>query len=285
MVVPRSLLHNQLLLSSFRPLIALSLFLPSVFAIWRSTASIGNHHQGAWLHPLTFLGNCQSQITARGGTGRSRPVCGDTNVEIMATTTAVGGIGRSSRLVPEYTMFFCCDIQERFRSLIVNMPHVVHTAATMAQSCRILGIPLVVTEQNPRALLPTVAEVDVSNAFKVEKTRFSMMVPQVTDFMRTTPDRKNVVLFGIEAHVCVQQTALDLLSEGCSVHLICDGISSQRAIDRSTALRRMQQAGAHLTTSESVLFELISDSTHPNFKPISALMKQPRPAERLPSDL
>eukprot|EP00922_Rhytidocystis_sp_ex-Travisia-forbesii_P041497 GHVS01061981.1.p1 GENE.GHVS01061981.1~~GHVS01061981.1.p1 ORF type:complete len:237 (+),score=17.82 GHVS01061981.1:168-878(+) len=226
---------------------------------------LGNSCQ-AFLHPRS--------VTLVGG-GR---LSAKTNQKFPTTMAA-------SRLVSDQSLFFCCDIQERFRTLILRMPHVVHTAHAMTQASRILDIPVVVTEQNPRALLPTVSELDISNAFKVDKTHFSMMVPQVVDFIRKVPSRQSVVLFGIEAHVCIQQTTLDLLEDGYSVHLVCDGISSQRSLDRSTALLRLQQAGAHLTTSESVLFELMRDSTHPQFKAISALMKHPRPAEALPCNL
>eukprot|EP00922_Rhytidocystis_sp_ex-Travisia-forbesii_P058306 GHVS01086198.1.p1 GENE.GHVS01086198.1~~GHVS01086198.1.p1 ORF type:complete len:144 (-),score=12.59 GHVS01086198.1:722-1153(-) len=133
----------------------------------------------------------------------------------------------ANRLMRERAVFFCCDIQEIFRHLTLQMPHVIHTASMMSQAADLLGIPLVVTEQYPRALKSTVHEVDISHAFKVEKTRFSMLVPEVTEFLRNVPERRTIALFGIEAHVCVQQTALDLLQEGYSVHLICDGVSSQ----------------------------------------------------------
>eukprot|EP01130_Rhizamoeba_saxonica_P016208 TRINITY_DN744_c0_g1_i2.p1 TRINITY_DN744_c0_g1~~TRINITY_DN744_c0_g1_i2.p1 ORF type:complete len:113 (-),score=24.28 TRINITY_DN744_c0_g1_i2:99-437(-) len=83
----------------------------------------------------------------------------------------------------------------------------------------------------------------------------------------------SVVLFGIEAHVCVQQTALDLKERGLNVHVLVDGTSSQRSFDRKYAFKRLENSGVILTTSESVLFELLKDSTHPKFKEISKILK------------
>jgi len=183
------------------------------------------------------------------------------------------------RLRTEATVFFQCDIQERFRPLIWMMPAVIHVGVLMARAARIMSIPLVVTEQYPKALGHTVAEVQAAwggaPAVLAEKTRFSMCNPTILEGL---PGRKSVVLYGIEGHVCVQQTCLDLLEQGYSVHLLTDGISSQVPIDRSTALHRMREAGAFLTTSESVIFELMRDTKYTHFKAISDLAKQRNPA-------
>ncbi|CAM9152231.1 unnamed protein product [Discosporangium mesarthrocarpum] len=82
------------------------------------------------------------------------------------------------------------------------------------------------------------------------------------------------VLFGIEAHVCVTQTCLDLIEEGHRVHVVCDGVSSQKPFDRAVALQRMQKAGAFLTTAEQVVLQLLHSADHPSFKAVSSLVKQ-----------
>lgn len=82
------------------------------------------------------------------------------------------------------------------------------------------------------------------------------------------------MLCGIEGHVCVQQTTLDLLAEDFDVFLICDATSSQRPYDRTIALNRLKEAGAILTTTESIIFDLMRDAKHPNFKQISTLIKK-----------
>ena len=91
----------------------------------------------------------------------------------------------------------------------------------------------------------------------------------------------DAVIFGLEAHVCVQQTTLDLLEQGFNVHLCVDAISSQSTTDRSCGLRRAADAGALITTTESVMMELIRSKDHPNFKAISNTIKETRPAEPL----
>jgi len=115
-----------------------------------------------------------------------------------------------------------------------------------------------------------------------EKTCFTMLSPEVRAWLQSDElkSRKSVVLFGLEAHVCVQQTTLDLIEEGYDVHLLVDGVSSQTVTDRSVALGRLQSCGAFCTTSESVLMELIRDKNHEHFKPISGLLRT-RPADPL----
>merc|ERR1719463_489614 len=86
--------------------------------------------------------------------------------------------------------------------------------------------------------------------------------------------RKTVLLVGVEAHVCVQQTALDLLEKGYNVVLIVDGITSRKEVDRTAALQRLQAAGCVLSTSEAVMFEMIRTKDHESFKVISSLAKE-----------
>eukprot|EP01125_Pyxidicula_operculata_P016732 TRINITY_DN5788_c0_g1_i1.p1 TRINITY_DN5788_c0_g1~~TRINITY_DN5788_c0_g1_i1.p1 ORF type:complete len:140 (-),score=15.90 TRINITY_DN5788_c0_g1_i1:84-503(-) len=119
-------------------------------------------------------------------------------------------------------------------------------------------------------MIHIVTELDISKAKLYTKTSFSMypvIKPELVG-------KETAVLFGAEAHVCVLQTALDLLENGISVHLLVDGTSSQRQFDRMTAFSRLREAGVLLTTTESVLFQIIGDATHPNFKAVSNLAKQ-----------
>lgn len=94
--------------------------------------------------------------------------------------------------------------------------------------------------------------------------------------MSQYPDRKKALVTGIETHVCVIQTVLDLLGMGYEVFLAIDGVSSQRPVDRSTAIRRMEKAGAVLTTGESSLFEMMGDQQTPEFKKVLPIFKEKR---------
>ena len=107
-----------------------------------------------------------------------------------------------------------------------------------------------------------------------------MFTDEVYKAMKTTyPERKCAVIFGIETHVCVQQTSLELLEHGYDVHLVVDGVSSQRPHDREVAIQRIAQSGAFLTTSESILFELMNDAKHPKFKDLLPLFKEKKVSE------
>lgn len=115
----------------------------------------------------------------------------------------------------------------------------------------------------------------------MEKTKFSMVVDDVADFLRKRDDIKRVILVGIETHVCVLQTALDLVERGIEVHVLTDGVSSRTVLDRQTALHRLTQVGVFLSTSESILFQLMGNTTYSKFREVSALFKEERP-EQLP---
>lgn len=185
---------------------------------------------------------------------------------------------RVTRSDPETTCLLLCDVQEKFRSAIYKFGTVVTGAQRMVRAANELSVPYIVTEQYPKGLGHTVEEIDVSKAAAVvAKTDFSMIVPEVSAKL-TELKAKDAIIVGLEAHVCVQQTTLDLLDMGYNVHLCVDAISSQSTTDRACGLHRAAGAGAFLTTTESVMMELIRSKDHPNFKAISTTLKETRPA-------
>ena len=171
------------------------------------------------------------------------------------------------------TAFFLCDVQEKFRPHIYQINDVIHTARKMSDFSKLLNIPLIVTEQYPKALGSTCSEIDIQHASLVEpKTLFSMLVPKVKAFLKKS-EIENVVLYGIEAQVCVTQTALDLLAENIKVHILVDGISSVNHGERLNAIQRLQPY-CDMTTSETVIFQLVKDASVPIFKDVSNLVKK-----------
>jgi nicotinamidase-related amidase len=180
------------------------------------------------------------------------------------------------KLRPEATCFLLCDIQERFRPLAYKMETVINTSRYMTSVANALDIPIVITQQYTKVFGDTVKdcfadpEQDMKNIPIFEKKNFSMCTKEVSEHMQELK-KESIVLFGIEAHVCVQQTALDLLEQGKDVHIIVDGVTSQQALDREIALQRMSQAGAFLTTAQSAAFMLMQSAEHPNFKAVSKL--------------
>jgi nicotinamidase-related amidase len=188
----------------------------------------------------------------------------------MAAKRAVG------KLRPEHTAFLLCDIQDKFRTLMYNGETIIKTASYMTSVAKLLDIPIVATEQYSKVFGPTVDECfadpeDRKSTPTFEKKIFSMLCGPEMDAHLETLNRSTYVLFGIETHVCVQQTALDLLEKGHEVHIIVDGVSSQQPIDRDIALQRLSQAGAWLTTAQSAAFMLMQSAEHKRFKKVSRL--------------
>ncbi len=146
-----------------------------------------------------------------------------------------GAAFRTARIELPKTAFFLCDMQERFRTAIANFDLITNTSARMLRAASILDVPVFTTEQNPKALGATVAPLndlvkqlpELSSKAVHPKTKFSMDLPGITDaWLKSAGDIKHVVIFGIESHVCVLQTTLDLLERGIQVHVIKDGVSS-----------------------------------------------------------
>ncbi|KAI0052569.1 Isochorismatase hydrolase [Auriscalpium vulgare] len=184
------------------------------------------------------------------------------------------------------TVFFVCDVQTKFRPAIYEFESLLLTARKMLRAAKILEIPVVYTEQNSRALGPTAPELlpepfNLGDLYlgTIEKTLFSMATPDVLSILNKH-GLTQIVLFGIESHVCVLQSALDLLDRGYRVHVIADGVSSCNPGEISIALERMRQAGAQITTSESLLFQLQADSSKSNFKAFSAIIKDEKESTR-----
>jgi nicotinamidase-related amidase len=187
----------------------------------------------------------------------------------------------AARLVASNSIFFVCDIQEKFRPLIHRYETVIQQSALFSKVANLLDIPIIVTEQMPDKLGATVTELS-SLSIKIptavapavfSKSQFSMMTEEVKAELERT-QRKQVILCGIEAHVCVLQSTMELLASGYSVNILCDAVSSSRAYDRAVALRRMERCGAVLSTTESSVFELMGASTHPRFRDVSKLIKE-----------
>ncbi|KAL9648658.1 hypothetical protein ABK040_016288 [Willaertia magna] len=189
----------------------------------------------------------------------------------------IGKLCRSKSIV------FCCDVQERFRDIIQNFGSVLYVSKTMNKASSVLNLPFVVTEQYPKALGHTCSEVgyptEPTEGYHLfEKKKFSMLTDNVEQLLKEKyPERNQVLLFGIEAHVCVLQTTLDLLERNYQVHILADGVSSRNAFDRSVAFDRLRQSGAFITTSESALFQLMGSADFEKFKEISNLVKDQKP--------
>jgi nicotinamidase-related amidase len=177
-------------------------------------------------------------------------------------------------LQTDTTALLVVDFQEKLLPSIHEAEQCLDAARRLIQACEKLGLPQLVTEQYPRGLGRTVESIrGVLDGLKpVEKTRFSACVSDVVQQLQELA-RPYIVIVGIEAHVCVQQTVLELLKLGFTPCVCVDGISSRRSLDKEISLQRMAQAGAVLTTTESVIFELLGEAGTDAFKEILKIIK------------
>lgn len=193
----------------------------------------------------------------------------------------MANIGKLKQLIPKNTAFFLCDMQEKFGPSIQYFSAIVNVASRILKTAKILEMPIVVTEQNPKGLGHTVTEIGLNeypDIVPFTKTQFSMFVPEVHNHMKTKfPEVSNIIICGIESHVCVQCTVQSLLNHGYDVHVVADGCSSRTMVDRMYSFQRMKSMGAWLTTSESVILGLVGDYTHPKFKEVQRLIRDPAP--------
>ena len=168
------------------------------------------------------------------------------------------------------------DIQEGFRPMIADFDVIAERSATMVRGCQVLDVPVFVTEQYPKGLGNTAAEIKNlfdDNVEVFEKTAFSSCGAEA--FIAGLTDRgiKQVMICGLESHICVSQTAHDLLDRGFQVHVLCDCVTSRFEYNRLTGLAKMRHSGVIESSTEMALFELMGDARHDKFKEIQALIK------------
>lgn len=179
------------------------------------------------------------------------------------------------RLEVRHVQALCIDIQERLFPHIDQHDELADRCRRLIQGFRVLDVPITVTEQYVKGLGPTISVIqEALGEYQAhEKMSFSCCGVHAVEAAILGAGRNQVVLFGIETHVCVLQTALDLLSQGRTVIVVEDAVSSRSANDKRVAIERMRHHGAIITTVESVLFELLGTSGTDTFKAISALVK------------
>ncbi|HEX3724820.1 MAG TPA: hydrolase [Pirellulales bacterium] len=190
----------------------------------------------------------------------------------------VKSLGRSPELMsPADTALVVVDVQEKLIPLVPGHKRIVWNLGRLLDAAEATGLRVLATEQYPQGLGPTVAELAGRLGDIPSKSTFSCAgcEPFVKRLMDAGVDK--VIVSGIEAHVCVQQTVLDLLAGGYRVFVPVDAVGSRYAIDYETGLRRMESAGATLTTTEAAMFEWCQVSGTPVFKKISALVREQPP--------
>ncbi|MCI0525127.1 MAG: isochorismatase family protein [Acidobacteria bacterium] len=168
------------------------------------------------------------------------------------------------------------DMQEAFSNIIPDFAETAERVALMVEACKLLNLPIIVTEQYPKGLGRTshaIAAHLPEGAAPIEKLSFSACDVEEFDTRLREHHAEQVMLCGIEAHICVSQTAHDLLRNGYQVHLLSDAVSTRLTRNREVAISKMAKAGAIISSIEMALFELCPAGT-PEFKQMQALVKR-----------
>ncbi len=170
------------------------------------------------------------------------------------------------------SLLLIIDIQEKLLNAVFNKNLLEKKSKILADSCSILGVPTIITEQYPQGLGGTIPTIDNAEK-KFVKTTFNALNDEellqvLKDFGKT-----QIVVMGIEAHICVYQTVSSLLDKGFNVTVALDACGSRDESEYSFALDYMSKLGAEIKTTEMILFEWLKGAKHPNFKEIQALIK------------
>ncbi|MDZ7790791.1 MAG: hydrolase [Xanthomonadales bacterium] len=176
---------------------------------------------------------------------------------------------------PDNALLLLVDVQGKLARLMHESEAMIHRQGVLIEACRLLEVPVVWAEQLPDKLGLTVPELaeKLDGLSPCAKSSFGCWGDESLQNAIRVSGRDHILLAGIEAHVCVWQTAAALRTEDYEVHLIADAVSSRSAFNRDIALRRMEAAGVHLSCVEMVLFELMHDAGHPRFRDVTRLLK------------
>ncbi len=173
------------------------------------------------------------------------------------------------------TAILVIDTQEKLIRVIENKEMIVKNIKKLLEACFLLGVNSYFTEQNPLKLGKTISILLANNPRSIAgKMSFSCM--ECTKIIRQLKEEgvKNIILTGIETHVCVQQSALELIDDGFNVYIPIDGVGSRNYMDHEIAQTRIQSAGGVISTTESIIFELCKTADRKEFRSISKLIKE-----------
>jgi len=181
------------------------------------------------------------------------------------------------RLSPENCLLVVIDVQERLLPAIQDQQQIVFNTRRLLEGAGVLDVPVIVSEQYPQGLGNTVKELIPyipEGTAVLPKKSFSIYDNESIRTALDSRKRSQIILCGVETHVCVLQSAFDLYRAGREVYIVADAVGSRFIGDQTTALRRLESSGMALTTTESLLFEWCRTAEHPQFKEFSRLAKE-----------
>jgi len=178
-------------------------------------------------------------------------------------------------LTIEDTILIVVDAQGRLARVVAESETTIERLCILVQGAKLLGVPTLLTAQAPEKIGNTIPEIAslLPEQADLPRMSFSIWRDQAVRQAVQALSSKQMLLCGFEAHICLYQSAMDLLAQGFEVYLVTDAVSSRRLSDKSTALAELLACGVHLNTVEMALFTLMRDAQHPAFKPVSTLIK------------
>ena len=167
------------------------------------------------------------------------------------------------------------DIQGKLARLMHEKDHLFRSLQTLIKGLQVLEVPILWMEQNPKGLGPTIPEVAdlLPDMDPMSKMSFSCCRNEAFAKALAAVNRKQVLIAGIETHICVYQTTIELIDMGYGVHVVADAVSSRTEANRAIGLQKMKDAGASWTSVETVLFELLGDAQGKQFKAMLKIVK------------
>lgn len=179
------------------------------------------------------------------------------------------------RIYAEDTAALVIDFQEKLVPAIADHDEIVAKSATLIKGLRELGVPMAVTQQYTKGLgetIPAIGEA-LGDFTPMEKTSFSALGCEAFADWVKAQGKKTILVCGVEAHICVLQSIIDLLREGYRVFIVADCVGSRMVYNKEYAIQRAVQEGAFVTTCEGALYEMVQGAGTPHFKAISKLTK------------
>lgn len=174
----------------------------------------------------------------------------------------------------EHTALLVIDVQERLMPVIYESEKIFANVNKLLRGAEILSLETIITEQYPKGLGNTCKEVQLpENPNIIEKVCFSCMLSEPVNEQLKLTNIKDIIVCGVESHICVLKTTLDALKAGYNVHVVADAVSSRTAENKQLALERMRQSGAFIASTEMILFMLLEQAGTDDFKAISKLIK------------
>lgn len=178
-------------------------------------------------------------------------------------------------LTTDKAVLVVIDMQGKLAQSMYCKEQLFENVQKIIKGAQVLGLPLLLTEQNPKGLGPTIPEIAdlVPGVRRIPKLSFSCCGDESFSKELSGLQRRQVLLSGIEAHVCLYQTTVDLVGSGYEVHVLADAVSSRTADNKAIGLQKMRDAGASITSVETALFELLRAAEGPAFKQIISIVK------------